>query len=58
MKHWKAYAFWTWRCIHDDCFGHSRKPTSRKKAKRYGIRHMREIHNDYDSEPRLIKVGG
>jgi len=53
-----GYALWIWECIHDDCFGCSRLPLSRKSARRCGVKHLQKYHDDYESEPIMTKVGG
>ncbi|MCK4544610.1 hypothetical protein KAU43_03660 [candidate division WOR-3 bacterium] len=57
MGHWTCYALWIWECTHDDCFGCSTVPLPRKKARRQGVRHMQEYH-DEKTEPKLTKVCG
>ena len=51
-----CFSTWVWYCSYDGCKGCSIKPSSRILAKRNGVIHMRNFHNDTKTEPILIKV--
>lgn len=47
---------WLWECPRDECDGRSRKPNSHYKALRQGRIHLKSIHHDYETAPRLKQL--
>lgn len=47
---------WKWECPYDDCDAKCRKIKSYCWQRKAGKKHLRRSHNDYDSDPVMIKV--
>jgi len=47
---------YSWICPHSDCKGSGKKQMSKWKAARHGRLHLKRIHNDWNSDPIIIKV--
>lgn len=53
-----CFGLWIWECPYEDCSGCSKIPLPRCKAKRSGVKHLRDIHNIKGIELILKKVVG
>ena len=53
-----SMALWVWECTIPDCEGGSYEPNNHTRARRCGKQHMHNIHNDYTTEPKMIKWDG
>ena len=49
-----CFGLWIWECPHKNCTGCSKKPLSRIKAKRSGVKHLRDFHDEDERDVELI----
>lgn len=53
----KVFKKWIWKCPHEGCEAQSRMKSNWHKSARHGRNHLRNIHNDVESQPIVIMVG-
>jgi len=56
-----GFSKWIWKCPKilengNKCPGSGKRPARKYHAGRGGRQHLKRVHNDFDSEPDLVKI--